>query len=139
MKLFPQPKELQLLDGTSGRACLNNRKNITNTALGEEEYTLRICDNAVTVEASCDKGFYYAALTLKQLLDQQGEQLQNCYIHDFPDFKDRGVMMDLGRNHVPTLENLKRIVDILSAVKINHYIVSLPFGRFKCCGAYLRE
>ena len=131
MKLFPQPKDCQLLDGISGRACLNNRKNITNTALGEEEYTLRICDNAVTVEASCDKGFYYAELTLKQLLDQQGEQLQNCHIHDFPDFKDRGVMMDLGRNHVPTLDNLKRIVDILSAVKINHfelYFEGFPFA-----------
>ena len=131
MKLFPQPKKLELLGGSSPREILKNRKNTVNLALGEEEYTLRIDDRGVAVEASCDKGFYYADLTLKQLLDQQGDQICHCDIHDFPDFAQRGVMMDLGRNHVPTLENLKRIADILSGVKINHlqlYFEGFPFA-----------
>ena len=131
MKLFPQPKKMELLEGVSSKDVLKNRKNINNPAFGQEEYTIRIDATGITVEAAGDKGFYYADLTLNQMLRQQGDQIQHCYIHDLPDFADRGVMMDLGRNHVPTLENLKRIVDILSAVKINHfelYFEGFPFA-----------
>ena len=131
MILFPQPKKVEILAGVSGREILEKRHFVKNDALGQQEYILRIDENGITVESSTDQGAFYAELTLKQLLDQQPDAVCHCYIHDFPDFKERGVMMDLGRNHLPTLENLKRIVDILANVKLNHfqlYFEGFPFA-----------
>ena len=131
MNLFPQPKKFEILTGVSGREIAQKRRYVKNEALGQQEYTLRIDETGITVESSTDQGAFYAELTLKQLLDQQPDTVSHCYIHDFPDFKERGVMMDLGRNHVPKLENLKRIVDIISNVKLNHfqlYFEGFPFA-----------
>lgn len=116
---------------TSGREILEKRHFVQNPALGSQAYILRLDDSGVTVESSTDQGAYYAELTLNQLLDQQPDALHHCVIRDEPDFEERGVMMDVGRNHVPNLETLKRIVDILSAVKINHlqlYFEGFPFA-----------
>ena len=49
MNLFPQPKELQILAGTSGREILEKRNFVKNEALASQEYILRIDENGVTV------------------------------------------------------------------------------------------
>ena len=131
MKLFPQPQALQLFDEFSGREILSRLTYVKNDNLSSQEYILRIDSNGIAIESSCEQGRYYAGLTLEQLLRQQPDQIRHCYIHDFPDFKERGVMIDCGRNHVPKLENLMRIVDIISAAKINHfelYFEGFPFA-----------
>jgi hexosaminidase len=59
-------------------------------------------------------------MTLRQLVRQFREALPACLIEDAPDFPSRGVMLDISRDKVPTLETLFRLVDELAELKINH-------------------
>ena len=47
------------------------------------------------------------------------EALWPIEIEDWPDFRERGVMLDVSRNKVPSLATLKRVVDLLASLKIN--------------------
>lgn len=129
MFLFPQPKTVTLLDGYSSPDL--QEVHIQNNALAPQEYILRIDEYGISIEYSCDLGKHYAQLTVLQILEQSEKQVQHCCIHDFPDFEIRSVMLDLGRNHVPTLETLYHVVDLLSAAKVNQlqlYFEGFPFA-----------
>lgn len=131
MKLFPQPQNLTLYDSYSDATVLQDKVTVHNHNLQKQEYILRIDHNGVTVESSHEQGAYYAELTLAQVIKQQGAQIQHMLIHDYPDFEDRGVSVDVGRFRVLTLKTLYRLVDILSAVKINQlqlYFEGFPFA-----------
>lgn len=91
---------------------------VEKSELGEEEYTLEISESGATIRCSGERGAHYAALTLAQILGAGGD-IPCVKISDAPDFPVRGLMYDISRNRVPTLETLKRIVDILSDLKIN--------------------
>ncbi len=58
--------------------------------------------------------------TLRQLLAQFGFRLPALSIKDRPDFSVRGVMLDVSRDKVPTLDTLLKLVDMLADWKINH-------------------
>jgi hypothetical protein len=59
-------------------------------------------------------------MTLRQLLRQCHGTLPACRIDDAPDFLARGVMLDISRDKVPTLETLFNLIDELAEWKINH-------------------
>lgn len=131
MKLFPEPQKCIFFNTYSDIDILKNKTFVHNEVLNPQEYIIKIDESGVTIESSHEQGTYYAKLTLQQMADQQTNQIQHCYIHDFPDFEERGVMIDVGRFCIPTMENLYRIVDILSAVKINQfqlYFEGFPFA-----------
>lgn len=58
--------------------------------------------------------------TLAQLIRRFGDELPALSIEDEPAFQTRGVMLDVSRCRVPTMEELFRQVDVLSSLKINH-------------------
>ncbi len=87
-----------------------------NTAA--EGYSLRIEEHAITVTAEGYKGVYYAAKTLAQLCES-GDVLPCVVIEDAPDLAYRGFYQDVSRGRIPTLATLKRLVDRLSALKMN--------------------
>ena len=131
IRLYPQPKEFQQYDAFSDTHITEKIRVVNDNTLSSQEYKLLINEGGIEIHSACPQGTRYAELTLKQLVTQQPNQVRHCYIHDFPDFEQRCVMMDLGRNHVPNLESLFRIVDILAAVKINQlqlYFEGFPFA-----------
>lgn len=131
MQLFPYPKTIEFYNGYSSFDVPEQCRVTVNKSLDDQEYIIRINETGILIEASSKQGEYYARITLRQLLAQQNDRMQHCYIRDRPDFEHRCVMMDLGRNHVPSLETLCRIVDILAAVKINQlqlYFEGFPFA-----------
>jgi hexosaminidase len=85
-----------------------------------ESYTLEITQKGVSAIGADSHGLFYAAVTLGQLIRQYGAQLPCCKIEDFPDFPIRGVMLDISRDKVPTLETLYWFIDHLAELKINH-------------------
>lgn len=90
--------------------------------LPEEAYELLIKQDGIIITYSSDKGAYYAVLTLGQLLKQNEEGRVACTeIYDEPDFSARGIMLDVSRNRIPTLFTLKKIVDVISLLKINQF------------------
>lgn len=90
--------------------------------LKEEAYELRIRANGVSIAASSDVGAYYALLTFGQIIMQNERGKVACIeIFDEPDFPNRGVMVDVSRNRIPTLSTLKYVVDIVSELKMNQF------------------
>jgi len=89
-----------------------------NTQLADQGYTLKIDADGIHAGGHA-AGLFYAACTLKQLLMQYGRELPYLSISDSPDFPARGVMLDISRDKVPTLDTLLMLVDELAALKIN--------------------
>jgi hypothetical protein len=83
-----------------------------------EAYRLRIGETGAELVGSGPAGMRYAAETFAQLVDPRGA-LPACTIEDAPDFPRRGVMLDVSRGKVPTLETLKQLVDLCVRLKLN--------------------
>ncbi|MGI6368735.1 MAG: family 20 glycosylhydrolase [Anaerolineae bacterium] len=57
--------------------------------------------------------------TLRQIARLQGARWNACHIDDWPVYRYRGVMLDVSRGKVPTLETLQDVVDMLALFKVN--------------------
>lgn len=86
----------------------------------EEGYRLRITAQKIKIEAISEQGLYRAVQTLRQLTYKKGNsyRVSGCEILDWPAFRIRGFMHDVGRGYI-SLEELKREIAILSQYKIN--------------------
>lgn len=84
-----------------------------------QEYRLEISQTRIHIVGGDAIGAFYAALTLFQILRQCGTHPPVCNIQDYPDFPTRGVMLDISRCKVPTMETLYSLVDLFAQLKIN--------------------
>jgi hypothetical protein len=82
-------------------------------------YQLTISPAGIFIIAGTPAGAFYASQTLSQILKQCGQQLPLLRIRDWPDFPHRGVMLDIARDKVPTMETLFNLVEMLASWKIN--------------------
>ena len=84
-------------------------------------YKLIIEPDRIRIVAHDGAGAFYAAQTLKQICRQAkgAGQLACVVIDDWPDFPNRGVLLDVSRDKVPKMETLYNLVDLLSELKIN--------------------
>lgn len=86
-----------------------------------EAYRLRIEADQIVVHALSETGVIRAVQTLQQLAEgyePEIPRLESLEISDWPAFKLRGIMHDVGRSFV-TIEELKKEIDLLSRFKIN--------------------
>ena len=95
----------------------------TKTMPHAQGYTITIDAKGIGVVAHDDPGLFYAVMTLKQIarLCPVKGMLPCLKIEDWPDFPNRGVMLDISRSRVPTMETLYALVDMLSEWKINQF------------------
>jgi hypothetical protein len=84
-------------------------------------YRLTIKPDQICIVAHDGTGAFYAAQTLKQICRQAkgAGQLACAVMDDWPDFPNRGVLLDVSRDKVPKMETLYDLVDLLSELKIN--------------------
>jgi hypothetical protein len=84
-------------------------------------YQLLINEDDIHIVAHDAAGAFYAAQTLRQICRQKAgaHQLPCVDIRDWPDFPNRGVLLDISRDKVPKMETLYGLVDLLSEWKIN--------------------
>lgn len=75
---------------------------------------------AVEVAAGDEPGLRAALATLSQLLRQYGEALPLVRIADRPAFAVRGLMLDISRNKVPRMAQLRSAVELIASLKFNH-------------------
>lgn len=92
-----------------------------DSGLGEQEYGLIVGEEGVTVKGGDGAGIMYGVQTLCQIIEQCGGVLPCMEIVDAPDMKHRGYYLDQTRGRVWKLENLKKLVDMLSRYKINEF------------------
>ncbi len=88
-----------------------------------EGYTITFADNTLTLTAATSAGLFYAAQTVKQLIERtsSGFVLHPADIHDWPAMKYRGLHDDLSRGPVDTLAFQMKIIRTLAAYKVNIY------------------
>lgn len=87
---------------------------------GAEAYRLSVSNKRIKIEAVTEQGVYWAMQTLRQLERKKGKRssVAGCEIVDWPAFRIRGFMQDVGRSYI-SMEKLKREIEILSRFKIN--------------------
>ena len=88
----------------------------------DEAYHILITSKAVNIEATTQRGLYWARQTMAQLTtDKKGKRLLPlCEITDWPAFRIRGYMHDIGRSYIP-MDELKAEIAMLSRFKINTF------------------
>ncbi|QDU35258.1 N,N'-diacetylchitobiase precursor [Poriferisphaera corsica] len=82
-------------------------------------YELVISKDGIKVVGGGDAGVFYGLMTVKQIARQSKGGLDYVSIQDWPDFEHRGVMMDISRDKVPTMETLRMLVEMFAELKIN--------------------
>lgn len=85
-----------------------------------EGYVLNVCSSRIVIEAVTERGAYWALQTLRQLTEFAGKTryVPGCKITDWPAFRIRGFMHDVGRGYIP-VDELKREIALLSRYKVN--------------------
>ena len=69
---------------------------------------------------------------LVQLAAQAGGTLPCAEIADEPVLSVRGIMLDIGRDKIPAMETLRRLIDLFASMRINHlqmYMEGFSFDR----------
>ena len=123
--LLPLPKEVRMEGGwvDASEPALVWVDSIPGARLnGEEAYRLSVRKDGIRIEAVTEKGLWNARQTLSQL--KQGDLVPCCTITDWPSFRVRGWMMDVGRTYI-SLEELYREVDVFSRFKLNVFHLHL--------------
>jgi len=88
-----------------------------------ESYELKVAPSGVSIRARSSAGIFYAAETLRQLVEGEGEQavLPEVEIHDWPSLAYRGTMVDMSHGPLPTVEEVERQLDFMARWKANQY------------------
>ncbi len=97
------------------REDLGPRIELLRRGSDSDAYRLAVSRNLVRAEGEGEAGLRYAVETLSQLLPD----LPACEIEDAPDLASRGLLLDISRGKVPTLETLKSLVDWMVGLKLN--------------------
>ena len=87
-----------------------------------EAYTLEITADAINITAVTKTGVIRAAQTLTQLAEgyEGTPALEALTMKDWPAFKLRGYMHDVGRSFIE-IETLKKHIDLLARFKVNTF------------------
>ncbi len=97
-----------------------------------EAYRLHIEKEQVTIEARDKAGFFYAVVSLMQLMEpaiwrpsgsnrrQKNWPIPSCTIEDYPRYHWRGMMLDTSRNFFSTAY-VKKFIDRMAQHKLNRF------------------
>ena len=140
--LFPYPRrfsahsgQLQLSAATVaaiGKSRLTTRqlpgmRIDHDAALAPEGYRLAINTGGTEIVAGDAAGRFWAIQTLRQMVagaadstaGPQKVTLPCVEIEDRPDFANRGFMLDISRDRVPTIATIEMLIDLCALLKMN--------------------
>ena len=114
--LLPQPRRTEWSGAT---VDVGGLQVTIDPTLPPQGYRLTVADHGgVRLVAADDAGAFYGRATLDQLVAQG--RVPVGVVEDAPDLAVRGVMLDVSRDKVPTIETLEALLDRLASWKINH-------------------
>jgi hexosaminidase len=119
MVLLPAVRRLERRAGF-GRADAPVEEKIDRAVVQPQGYRISIAPKICRIVARDPAGIFYARQTLEQIRRQFPEAMPCLEIEDSPDFPVRGVMLDISRSKVPTMQTLFDLVDRLAQWKVNH-------------------
>ena len=85
-------------------------------AVAAQAYSLTVEQDRITLYADAPDGLFYAVQTLRQLVRTCGLHLPELTVRDWPTLPHRGLMLDISRRKVPTLDTLKQLVEELGHI-----------------------
>ncbi len=110
--------EVQIVKGISYRGDILLK--VDASLSGEQEcYKLTIDEDGICLIGSNEELLLNGVQTLRQMFAQCGCAVPCLEIEDYPGLKHRGFYHDVTRGRVPTLEELKRLVDDMCYYKMN--------------------
>jgi N-acetyl-beta-hexosaminidase len=120
LNLIPRPRTMELRS-EAVKPVGPPRERIDPSIGHAQGYTLEVApDGAITIVGNDPAGLFYGKQTLKQIERQcEGAPLPVIRIADHPDFPVRGVMLDISRDKVPTMQTLFALVDQFAELKLN--------------------
>lgn len=94
---------------------------VKNPLKYEGAYRIDISDSIV-IKSKDDAGFFYAFKTLNQMMIKcrNDYKIAKSVVEDWPAFKIRGFMQDVGRNY-QSINLLKEQIDVLADYKMNYF------------------
>jgi len=97
------------------------RDELFDERLKEEGYIVSVTSERILITARTETGLFYGMQTLRQLIEEkEGEPRVPClWIRDWPSIRYRGVMQDISRGQVLTMESLKKLIRTLGYFKMN--------------------
>jgi hypothetical protein len=122
--LLPPPRRIERLEGRFAARSASDRAETridASSGVPAEGYRLRVRTDGIEIVASDPAGAFHAAMTLRQLERQRDPErgIPCVAIEDAPAFPNRGVMLDVSRDRVPTMETIYGLVDLLAEWKLN--------------------
>ena len=102
-----------------GEAQTGDIRMQVDNELFDEQYRVEIGENSIMLCGGTLTALGYAVQTLRQIVRQYAGLLPQVQIKDEPDLKNRGFYHDLTRGRIQTLENLKKLVDVMAFYKLN--------------------
>lgn len=86
---------------------------------GPQSFILKVNPDFISIAASDEPGLYYGVQALIQIAQQTGRRWPALVIHDRPALLTRGLMLDVTRGKVPTLDTLRDLVRTLARFRYN--------------------
>ncbi|MBN1976794.1 MAG: beta-N-acetylhexosaminidase [Anaerolineae bacterium] len=119
--LKPPKRTVQLICGQEQATAFDvePQRPRAPAATADQAYSLTITPEDIVLYADAPIGLFYAVQTLRQLVRLYGSTIPALTIHDWPTLPYRGLMLDISRCKVPTLETLRDLVAELCHYKIN--------------------
>lgn len=118
MTLLPVPRELDL--GAETVPSTDPVVTVGVAGIPSQGYALTIGPDRILLDAADAAGAFYGRMTLRQLARLHAGRIPVGVIRDWPDVAERGVMLDVSRDKVPTMATMLALVDRLAEWKVNH-------------------
>ena len=103
---------------------------------GSEKYSIVCSEDGISVSGASLAGTFYGIQTLRQMLRDSDGRIEICTIEDEPDMNHRGFYHDVSRGRVPTVDGVKRLIDMMAYYKLNSlqlYIEhAFDFEQYRC-------
>lgn len=114
--------------GKPGKGDISIMLTKPDKELGDEGYVMAI-DRCAAISASTVKGVFWGTRSLLQILANLHGTLPKGVARDFPQFPNRGFMLDVARKFF-TMDYLEQYIKILSFYKMNEFQIHLNDNGF---------
>jgi hypothetical protein len=118
LAFLPTPRKVRTAEGTCTGKKLATR--VHPGSCPAQGYRISIRPSGVELTGADEPGLAYGLATLNQAKRECGRAIPCGDIEDWPDFPIRGVMLDVSRNKVPSMETLLSLIEMLAGLKYNH-------------------
>ncbi len=120
-------REARLDDGSAIYCRIDPKAALhPKAATARDAYRLTVGPKIIEIASPSQEGLRFGLQTLGQLVKGKGKgkgrskaRIDALEILDQPDFRDRGIMLDVSRGKVPTQATLESLVDLCAHLRLN--------------------